>query len=512
MTDRRQFIKNFAVGALSTVASSVPAIAYGNDEKPNYPFRLGVASGDVTSNSVVLWTRLVPEPLADDGGMKPIEVNVQWKLSSTPDMRNVIRQGDTVASADFAHSIHIDISNLDPNQTYWYQFYSGQFASQVGRTKTLPNLQSDVENIRFVTASCQNFTHGHFVAYKHIVADQPDFILHLGDYIYDKSYGYTVRKHDAEKDPETLSDFRRRHALYKTDSYLRAAHAHIPFFTMPDNHDVIYDNNPKLYAKRAAAYQAWYEHMPVRGFIAENKNKFHLRRDIQIGDLLRISLLDTRQFRDTEKLCPENEDPNFGFGIFQPLCEGYFESSRSMLGAEQEKWLTDTLQQDTSTWRSVASTCPLSPFRLNKDEKIHNYIGGWDAYSENRQRLISAIPSNRLSRTVVVSGDIHSFWAFDGGGTETNGKSIPLVEFVTSSISSDWPEPLAQPMLDNLPDNRHAKFYGPEYRGYLLHDVNKKTWNTRARAVRDVTNINSEAFDLARFEVEPDKQGLKQLL
>lgn len=513
MTDRRQFIKKIALG---TAASSVAALSKATEKPFSYPFILGVASGDVTNDSVVLWTRLAPDPLSDNGGMNITTAHVQWKLATSSDMTKVVQKGDYTTSKDYAHSVHIDVDKLVPNTEYWYQFYIGTYASPVGRTKTLPSAQDNVGGIRFVTASCQNFTHGHFVAYKYIVADKPDFVLHLGDYIYDKSYGYTVRKHDSEDDPTTLVDFRRRHALYKTDSFLRAAHATLPFYTIPDNHDAIYDDNPEKYAIREAAYQAWFEHMPVRGYSNKHKNRFALHREISIGNLLRISLLDTRQFRDTEKLCPENTIPDYGFGIFQSLCEGHFDSSRTMLGEKQEKWLTESLQTDTSYWHSIASTGPFSPFRFNienenKKNEIRNYIGGWDAYSENRQRIVNAIPPEKLARIVVVSGDIHSFWAFDGTGTEQNGDSIPLVEFVTSSITSDWPEPLSQPMQDNLSHNPHAALYRPEYRGYMLHRVSPQKWITTARAVRDVTDINSGAFDLASFELNIDNPGLRQI-
>ena len=509
--NRRDFVKGGVVGLAATGVSVVArgGGATGDGRDSEYPFKLGVASGDVTSSSVVLWTRLAPDPMAGGGGMSADSVPVKWRLSLNPEMTSVVQQGEHIAGADFAHSVHVDLKALEPDREYWYQFYSGEHKSELGRTKTLPAADSSPSSVRFATVSCQNYTHGYFVAYGHIVADQPDFIIHLGDYIYDKSFGKTVRKHDSETLPETLTEFRRRHALYKSDPHLRAAHAQIPFFTTIDNHDAIYDNNPAHYAKRAAAYQAWYEHMPVRGFSKASKNTFQLHRKIEVGDLLGIALLDTRQYRDTENLCPENGDPEYGFGHYQPLCQGHLDRQRSMLGAAQEQWLSTEIRHSRSVWQSIASTGPFSPYRFYRGGKTLNYIGAWDGYPANRQRIVDAIAANTPGRTLIVSGDVHSFWAFDGSQMQDESERLPVVEFVTSSITADWPEPLAKTMRENLVRNPQAKLYNPDYRGYMLHQVNRSQWQTTARAVEDVRDLDSDAFDLAHFVVSHGKPGFK---
>ena len=231
-------------------------------EISSYPFKLGIASGDVTESTSVLWTRLAPDPLSADGGMLPTSVPVQWELALDPAMSQVVRRGEAVATPEFAHSVHVELEGLDPGREYWYRFTASTHKSPVGRTKTLPHRESRPESLRFITASCQNYTHGYFVAYEHMIRDKPDFIIHLGDYFYDTSFGETFRKHETEKAPVSLADFRRRHALYKTDKHLQQAHAEIPFFTTIDNHDAVEDADPDKFAQRAAAYQAWYEHMP----------------------------------------------------------------------------------------------------------------------------------------------------------------------------------------------------------------------------------------------------------
>jgi alkaline phosphatase D len=312
-------------------------------ELPSNPFTLGIASGDVTDDSVVLWTRLAPEPLEADGGMPAAGVPVQWELAADPDMARVLRRGEIIAMPELAHSVHVDVDGLEPGREYWYRFVIAPYRTVTGRTKTLPHRDSDPDSLRFVTASCQNYTHGFFVAYEHVVRDKPDFVVHLGDYIYDTSFGETFRLHETEKPPFSVADFRRRHALYKTDKQLQHAHAQIPFFTAIDNHDATEDADPDTFAQRIAAYQAWYEHMPVRGYGGLGENRFDLHRRIRLGGLAQISLLDGRQFRDDRELCDNNDFPDYGFGNYRERCDRVFDEERSLLGADQEAWLARAL-------------------------------------------------------------------------------------------------------------------------------------------------------------------------
>jgi alkaline phosphatase D len=502
--------RDFLLSSMAGLAiAQFPAPLYAGGKLPESPFKLGIASGDVTDNAAVLWTRLVLDIAADDGGMPHAAVAVTWEVSAAADMGKVIRRGEARAIPQLAHSVHVDIDGLEPDQAYWYRFSVAGYESVIGRTRTLPDRQSEVESLRFVTASCQNFTHGHFVAYDHIVADAPDFIIHLGDYIYDKSYGQSVRRHDGDSEYLTsLADFRRRHALYKTDIHLRAAHAQLPFLAMPDNHDATYDGAPETRAIRAAAYQAWYEHMPTRGYGGPGSPDYNLQRSVQVGALLQLSLLDTRQFRDDHDLCPEDRDPDFGFGNFRELCPDYYVQQRSMLGSKQEAWLEKNIRDNSANWHAIASTGPVSSYQYHKNEKIHHYMGSWDAYPANRKRLTGAI-AQASQPTVILSGDVHSFWAIDGMQMAETGERFPAVEFVTSSISADWPEPLAKPVRDNRVHNPQLKYYGPENRGYLLHEVTAQQWQTTARAVEDVTDPRSGAFDLARFTVEHGESGFE---
>lgn len=476
------------------------------------PFTLGIASGDMTENSVILWTRLAPKPLQAAGGMASFSISVQWEISLDASMSRIIQKGEVLAKSALAHSVHVDVQGLEPGQEYWYRFTVASHDSSVGRTKTLADGNSDPGSVRFITTSCQNYTHGYFVAYEHMVRDNPDFVIHLGDYIYDTSFGESFRKHETEKAPVTLADFRRRHALYKTDRHLQHAHAQMPFFTMIDNHDAIEDMDPSKYAQRAAAYQAWYEHMPVRGYGVIGENRFDLHRLITPGDLIQICLLDARQFRDKIDLCRESMDPKFGFGNYRERCEEILIEDRSMLGETQEVWLQDNLIQNKSAWNVIASPGPFLPFRYHVNGKELAYIGAWDAYPANRKRVVDAINSAKIGHPILLSGDVHSFWALDGALTREQSERIPVVEFVTSSISANWPEPLARPVTDNLAHNPQVKFYEPDKRGYLLHEVNETEWKTTSRVMQDVRDEQSPAHSLASFLVTNGKPGFRRIL
>lgn len=476
------------------------------------PFSLGIASGDVTDNAVVLWARLAPEPLAADSGMPACNFSVQWELALDPEMSRIVRRGEAIATPELAHSLHVELDGLEPDREYWYRFSVSSYTSPIGRTKTLPHRDSHPDSVRFVTASCQNYTHGYFVAYEHMIRDKPDFIIHLGDYFYETSFGVDdFRKHETEKAPATVADFRRRHALYKTDRQLQHAHAQIPFFTTIDNHDAIEDNDPAKYAQRAAAYQAWYEHMPVRGYKAPGDNHFDLHRKIALGDLAQISLLDGRQFRDSKNVCNNNDYPNYGFGNYRERCSRVFDEGRSMLGKEQERWLAENLVQNKSTWNVIASPGPYLPFRYHHDGKELSYIGAWDIYPANRARVAEAIEAADVGHPLILSGDVHSFWAVDGRLTKDPEERIPVVEFVASSISANWPEQLARPVTDNLPHNPQVTFYEPDKRGYVLHDVSETEWKTTFRALQDVRDERSPAINLASFLVRKGKPGFTRL-
>jgi len=358
--------------------------------------------------------------------------------------------------------------------------------------------------LRFVTASCQNYTHGYFTAYRHMIEDQPDFVIHLGDYIYETSFGESFRSHPTEEAPKTLNEYRRWHARYKTDPHLQAAHAALPFFLTIDNHDAVPDSDPEQMKLRAIAYQAWYEHMPVRGYAGSGQNRFAMHRSIVLGDVAQICLLDVRQFRDPIEVCTGSYDPSYGFGNYRQRCAAVFDESRSMLGVNQSDWLVERLETNQAAWNVVASPGPFLPFSYRVEDEDRRYIGAWDAYPANRQRIADALLAAKVGKPLILSGDVHSFWAVDGSQTPDADERFPLLEFTTSSISANWPPQLAQPVTDNLPHNPQVQFYDPAHRGYLLHEVTAERWVCTARGLESVTDKDSALTSVGRFTIDDD--------
>ena len=271
------------------------------------------------------------------------------------------------------------------------------------------------------------------------------------------------------------------------------------------------DIDPAGMARRAAAYQAWYEHMPVRGYGSPGDNRFELLRTIRAGNLVQVNLLDTRQFRDSQYLC-SNNDPAYGFGNYRERCSELLVEERSMLGEAQERRLMESITNNRSAWNVIASASVFSPFQLEIDNKIFNFTGSWDGYPPNRDRVVSAIKRSNTGQAVILSGDMHSFWAIDGMQSTAIADRFPGVEFVVSSISANWPDQMDKPIADNLVRNPQIQFYEPDKRGYLLHEVSAKEWQATARAVDNVRDAQSGVLDLARFVIEYGKPGLRRVL
>jgi len=312
--DRRSFL--FATSSLAAAAmwagrsfgavTTAPAFA-------DYPFQLGVASGDPAGDGFVLWTRLAPKPLENGGGMQPESVAVAWQVGEDEAMTKVVQKGTSVAAADWAHAVHVEVAGLRPDRWYWYQFKAGNEVSPKGRTRTLPERNSQPERLRFAFASCQHYEAGLYTAYEHMAREEVDLVFHLGDYIYEgaaKEGG--VRMHNS-KELLSLEDYRNRYALYKSDAALQAMHAAAPWFVTWDDHEV--DNNYagltpddrpvnrriQFAQRRANAYKAYYEHMPLRRSSLPNGPDMQLYRRQTFGGW-RNSLCSTRG--NTERINP----------------------------------------------------------------------------------------------------------------------------------------------------------------------------------------------------------------
>ncbi|MBD1927496.1 alkaline phosphatase [Trichocoleus sp. FACHB-90] len=472
-----------------------------------YPFTLGVASGDPLPDSVVLWTRLAPDPL-NGGGMPSVNVPVQWQIATDENMSKVVLRGTAIATPELGHSIRVVVGGLQPDRWYWYQFKAGNEVSRIGRTRTAPAFGTPINQLNFAFASCQDWQNGYYTAYKHLAEENLNFVVHLGDYIYE--YGplpIGPRQHNS---PEivSLSDYRNRHALYKTDPNLQAAHAAFPWIVTWDDHEVENDyadlipedgQSPQAFVnRRANAYKAYYEHMPLRAAALPKGADMRLYRRLTFGDLAEFNVLDTRQYRS---------DQPCGDG-FKPRCAEAFAADATMTGREQEQWLLQGLSKSQTRWNVIAQQVMMAEYDFVAGTPEIFNLDAWDGYVASRNRILGFIKDRKPNNPVVLTGDIHSSWVHDLKPDFQNPASPTVAtEFVGTSITSDFPTAAIASVRAALPENPHTKFFDGQYRGYVRCNLTRNAWQTDFRVVSTILDPNASISTLASFVVENGRPG-----
>jgi alkaline phosphatase D len=482
------------------------------------PFSLGVASGDPDSTSVALWTRLAPKPLDPDGGMKPEAVTVAWEVAEDESMKSVVAHGTAIATPQLGHSVHVEAAGLKPDRWYWYRFKAGDAVSPVGRTRTLPTVDSSPDKLRFAFASCQHYEHGYFTAYEQMAKDNLDLVFHLGDYIYEyPGKDKLVRKHTGPANTKilTLDDYRGRHAQYRTDPLLQAMHAKCPWFVTWDDHE--FDNNyandiseknknpekaidPVVFLEqRAAAYQAYYEAMPLRPRSVPHGPDMMLYRKATFGRLAEFTVLDTRQYR--------TDQPN-GDGA-KELNDEALNPKNTMLGAKQRGWLQNALIASSTTWNIIAQQVMMGMVGYTRGEGGPKYsMDQWPGYASERMKLMDFLATRRVLNPVVITGDIHSNWVNDLRVDDRKADtSIVATEFVGTSISSGG-KGIQEPkdLKEILAVNPGVKFHNRE-RGYVRCEVTPTNMTSDYVVVEDVTQPVSPIMTRASFVVEAGRAG-----
>ncbi|MGQ0512341.1 MAG: alkaline phosphatase D family protein [Betaproteobacteria bacterium] len=503
MTTRRAFLGSLA--ALSA-ARSWPVQA-----QPRFardPFALGVASGYPHPSGFVLWTRLV-------GDFDPVAVPVRWEVATDEGMCNVVTAGTAEASPDWAHSIHVEPKGLEPDRWYWYRFRAGDAQSPIGRTRTAPATNATPERLKFAFASCQHYEQGFFGAYRHIVADAPDLVAFLGDYIYESSWGRDhVRKH-AGGEPYTLADYRARYALYKSDPDLQAAHAACPWIVTWDDHEV--DNDyaddrsedgmprERFLDRRAAAYRAYFEHMPLPERMKPKGPDMRIHTQLGWGNLARFYLLDDRQYRSWQA-CPRPGRRGGSNTVNVAECEALANPNRSMLGRAQERWLSGALARSVARWNLLAQQTPMAQFDQLPGPGRRAWTDGWDGYPAARARLFDALLEHKVANPVVLGGDVHSFNVSDLKRDFDDPASATVAsEFVCTSITSQaW----AQEKLNTfMPDSPHIKLIDSRHRGYVRMEITANQVRADLRAMQSVTQPEAACGTSASFVVEDGRPG-----
>jgi len=485
-----------------------PYSATGGPALPDGVFTLGVASGEPAPFGVVLWTRLAPDPI-NGGGMPDRDYLVWWEVAEDDRFRRVRAAGLATATPDLAHSVHAEVIGLLPDREYFYRFRAGRQISPVGRTRTAPAPWANPQRLRFAFASCQDFQAGYYTALRHLATEDIAFVAHLGDYIYENFPNpNAIRMHQGTAEPYSLTDYRNSHAQYKTDLDLQAAHAAVPWIVSLDDHEL--DNNwadeipqdpalqtPEAFrARRAAAFQAFYEHLPLRRASVPRGIDMRLYRRLRFGSLASLHVLDTRQYRsDQPANLAEAEDP-----------------ARSMTGAEQETWLVDGMRGSHSRWNVLANQVMWATNdRRAGPEQVFDF-DNWDGYRVQRRRLLEFFGANPNLNPVVLTGDRHATWVCDLR-PDFDDPTTPAVgaEITGSSVTSGGDaDPVAfhntyDPVMAESP---HWK-YIDNRRGYVVCDLTRDTLLADLRVVSTVRATEATISTGAQFVVEAGRPGIE---
>ena len=490
-----------SIPLLSRYASAAPAHSFTSD-----PFTFGVASGDPDHESVILWTRLAPKPLEPGGGMPKAPVEVYWEIAEDSSFKKIVQSGKINATPELGHSVHIEPRGLKPDHWYSYRFKSGDATSPIGRTRTMPAPDASPDKLRFAVTSCQNFEAGLFTAYQQMAKDKPDLVFHLGDYIYEYASGRNgkVRTH-LGPEIESLDQYRIRYAQYRSDKDLQAMHAACPWFVTWDDHE--FDNNcaadiseqknvdtAKFLIRRANAYQAYYEMMPLRTSSLPVGPNMTLYRKGSFGTLAEFFILDTRQYRSDQ---PNNDRKS-------PLNAAATNPRNTLLGETQRKWLFDSMSASKGTWNILAQQVMMALADRSSAKAPANYsMDQWPGYAHERAALLKYVRDHKITNPVVLTGDIHSNWAnelrIDDFKQE---QAIIATEFVTTSLSSGGNgSPTIKGLDEYLGRNPCTKFHNRE-RGYIMCEATPKAYTADYKVIDEVLKPGGKTTSRAKFTVE----------
>jgi alkaline phosphatase D len=457
-------------------------------QAPSSPFQHGVASGDPLEDRVILWTRISSDSPC---------VAVEYELANDAGFTEIIARGQLEARASADHTVHADPSGLEADQIYFYRFHALGHTSPTGRTRTLPG--ADAHHLRFAQVSCCKFNAGFFNAYGALAKrDDLQFLLHLGDYIYEASNtppaGQTPgadigRPFEPLHECKTLADYRCRYNQYHRDSDLQAMHAALPLIASVDDHefadgawregaDEHREERDGPWRDRVdAALQARAEWLPIRP--VDPADPWRIYRSLSFGALADLHLTATRIYRD---------QPQAGEAMANP--------ERTALGLAQRQWLFDALDRGRAQWQLIGNPSVMATTwkpglpdtvltALIKTKLVNSKGDGpdydqWDGYPAEREIIYRYFQSNPAN-FVVLSGDIHVSMALELRADPYDQQSEPIaVEFVNTSITAQnfddkmkWPprsQSLAyeQELQQHL---THIKYVNLDGHGYNIVDV-----------------------------------------
>ncbi|SFD52502.1 alkaline phosphatase D family protein [Massilia yuzhufengensis] len=521
---RRLFLLDAA--RLSAALSSVSLAACASSSRGPYPFSLGVASGSPLPDSVILWTRILSDPLKAES-TPPVAMSVRWEVASDEAFRNIVAKGAAPAVPELAHSVHVDVKGLAPGRWYWYRFMLGDAASPVGRTRTAPARDEMPGQLKLAVASCQHWEFGSYAAHLHIANAAPDLVAFLGDYIYE--WGPYQLRHPARAvrtdESFTLLDYRKRYAQYKSDPDLQAAHHAAPWIVTWDDHEVGNDysglRDERLAAdfatRRAAAYQAFYEHMPLRlpSVRRDGFASVPLFQRYDWGRLARFHVLDDRQYRSPQA-CAKSSTRGGSNAVFARACEALRDPRRTMLGGEQEAWLEAGLATSRATWNILAQQTLMaqsSSVPIIKPDDGRFWTDGWDGYPAARKRLLDSIVRQGAHNPLVLGGDVHGFYTTslrpDFSRPVSKQNPVVATEFVGTSVTSSSRS--QEKTLEHVGKNPHMLYGRSDKRGYMLLEIRPKEVLTHCMGLEDVHSAKSGIAEVAAFRVREGVAGAERL-
>ena len=518
---RRAFLRRAcAAGAGALVLGAMPrarAAAW-----PSDPFVLGVAAGSPSADGFALWTRLAPDPLANDpelpGGVRPDRYRVRYDVATDPAMRNVVRTGHAVAESTFGYSVHVEVGGLAAARPYWYRFSCRDAESRIGRASTLPAAQTDLVRLRLGVVSCSNYEHGYFSAYRHLADEAPDYALFLGDYIYEhvEQSATKVRTHSDGVEATTLPLYRNRYAQYRLDEDLQRLHAEVPTLVTWDDHEVqndyadrwseTFDDPTRFLQRRAAAYQAFYEHMPLRPSRSlPHGPSMRVYDRFRFGRLAEIALLDGRQFRSREAC--DVPPKGGGHTVSDAQCPERLDASRTMLGTEQERWLREGLARSQALWNVLAQDVMIAELReRGPTGDVQHWTDDWNGYPAARNRLLRAIHDTGVRNPIALTGDIHSYWVNDLK-LDFDAPDSPVVatELVVTSVTSHPPP--YEVFARYAADNPHVRYFESRRRGYMTVLIEPRRLTTTHRCVSDAAVRGASVETSKTLVVEEGRPG-----
>ena len=489
------------------------------------PFLLGVASGSPSIDGIVLWTRLMAPAIGEP--LPPVPIQVRWELATDAQFKTIVQNGTALAQPDFAHSLHVEVAGLPASTIgskpphYWYRFMVGDAVSATGRTRTLPARASQ-QRFTLALASCQNFEHGYFSAYRHMATENLDCVLFVGDYIYE--YGQTPNRTRQHNSPtvRTLDEYRARYALYKSDADLQAAHAAFAWIVTWDDHEVENDyaddraasgRGEDYLKKRAAAYRAYWEHMPLRRAQLPIGPNAQMYRRYAWGQTASLHVLDARQHRDHQVCTPA--DQGGSRTVFDRTCPERLGTSSSLLGAAQETWLAQGLQQSTAGFEIIGQQSIMAQMRTPVMRSLEPqatadgfWNDSWDGYPQARARALDVWAQK--NNVISLGGDVHATYISNlvGNFDDPQAKTLATEIVGTSITSPSWPQVATDRVMGYNP---HIKFGKSDQRGYTVLEVDGARATAHLRVIDNARVLESTLSTAASFIVEAGQPGAHRI-